>query len=104
MVAAVSRRRPSPVEALRVLRGLYEIVRHPFADELSSSVAELGDRLARAVRANDPRAAAQAMADIHEWLLRMRHVISVRLESAFETGSADRRSRLPTGPARRRPK
>ena len=95
----MSRRRPTPAEALRVLRALYAIVRYPFADELSSSVAELGDRLAQAIKAGDLRGAQLAMADIHEWLLRMRHVISIRLEASFDTGS---RSNLPTGPARRR--
>ena len=76
---------------------LYVIVRAPHRDEVAAAVAEFGARLGRAVATNDDRAARAVLDDIAEWLLRMRRVVTVRLESSFRNEEAS----LPIG--KRRP-
>ena len=84
---------PDPRRALRVLRALYVIVREPYRDGIADAVIAFGRRLDRAVADRDQRAARAVLADISEWLLRMRHVVTVRLESSFSSRGAT----LPTG-------
>ncbi|RMH38451.1 MAG: hypothetical protein D6689_19600 [Deltaproteobacteria bacterium] len=73
--------------ALRALRAVYAIVREPHRDEVAAAVADFGVRLGRAASAGDTHAAERILADVGEWLVRMRHVITSRLEAPFTAGA-----------------
>ena len=79
---------PDYSRALRVLRALYVIVREPYRDGITDAVAAFGTRLDRALAERDTREARAVLAEISEWLLRMRHIVSTRLESNFSRRGA----------------